>query len=247
MLFIGRLIASISIASIFATTVAAQGAAVPTPPRPRLLGVYDAATGNPIQDVEVTDMFTDIMVRTPASGLVALNFLPEGRSMVSIRKLGFSAETLFVTISPRDTAPITVILNQVTALAAVTITDSAAQHTSANLRGFEERRRTGNGHFVTEAQLRKDDGMKLSRELGRIPGLTVSVRGVVQSVRGRCTPDLFIDGVRTNGRGRGMPALGDMEVDDYAAIEYYGVGQVPAQYNQTGAACGAILLWTREK
>jgi hypothetical protein len=247
MLFIGRLIASVSITSVLATAVAAQSAAAPTPPRPRLLGVYDAATGNPIQAVEVTDMLTDITIRTPVSGLVSLSFLPVGRSMVSIRKLGFSAETLFVSISPRDTAPITVILNQLTSLDAVVITDSATQHTSANLRGFEERRRTGNGHFVTEAQLRKDDGMKLSRELGRIPGLTVSIRGDVRSARGGCRPDVFIDGVRTNPAGRGTPALGDMEVNDFAAIEYYGIGQVPAQYNQIGAGCGAILLWTRER
>jgi outer membrane cobalamin receptor len=83
--------------------------------------------------------------------------------------------------------------------------------------------------------------------LGRIPGLTVSIRGDVRSARGGCRPDVFIDGVRTNPAGRGTPALGDMEVNDFAAIEYYGIGQVPAQYNQIGAGCGAILLWTRER
>ncbi|MEW5918356.1 MAG: hypothetical protein AB1762_18280, partial [Gemmatimonadota bacterium] len=31
-----------------------------------------------------------------------------------------------------------------------------------------------------------------------------------------------------------------------AAIEFYaGAAQMPAQYNRTGSACGALLIWTK--
>ena len=252
MFSIGRQLTSVLTALVLATSVAAQTSTAPPSDAwrraGRLLGVYDAASGNPIQDAEVIDVINDVTVRTPASGLITLGFLPVGSSLVQIRKVGFAAETLLVSITARDTAPITIVLNPLTELAAVVITDSAPRYINANLRAFEQRRKVGIGHFVTEAQLRKDDGLKLSHELGRIPGLTISAKGngTVQSTRGGCTPVVFLDGLRLQD-GRGMPTLGNWEVSEVGAIEYYTSAQIPAQFNQTSAACGAILIWTRER
>jgi hypothetical protein len=223
----------------------------------RLLGVYDAQSGSPIQDVEVTDVFNDVTVRTPASGLITLGFLPEGRSLVRVRKVGFTAETLFVSITLRDTAPITIVLNRLTDLAPVIITDSAPRYTSQRLRQFEQRRSLGIGHFVTEAELRKDDGRRLGAALMRLPGLMVTARnGSVVSTRGGCSPDVYVDGVMggapiamatVRGGRHTYPGVGLLDVTDFAAIEYYTPGESPAQFRGVGNACGVIMLWTREK
>lgn len=255
MLFGRRMISLASAASVLLSAVA-QSQSNPTTSAPaanwrypgRLLGVYDAATGNPIEGAEVIDVLSDATVRTPASGLITFGFLPEGRSLVRIRKVGYTGDTLFVSITPRDTAPITIVLNRLTDLAAVMITDSAPRYRSPNLRAFEERRRTMPGYFITEAQLRKDDGRKLGNELSKIPGLAVNGRdGGVRSTRGGCAPDVFIDGIKQQRGGRGMPTIGQMEVSEVGAIEYYTVGQLPAQFNMIGSACGAIIIWTRER
>lgn len=237
-------------------TAVAQSQATPTTLAPtvnwrypgRLLGVYDGLSGRPIEDVEVTDIFNDATVRTPASGLITLGFLPVGRSLVRIRKIGYTSDTLLILITPRDTAPITIVLNRLTDLAAMMIVDSGPHYLNPNLRAFEQRRRTIPGHFVTEAQLRKNDGLRLGQELGKIPGLAVSGRdGNVRSTRG-CVPDVYVDGVKQpRATPRGIPTIGQMEVSEVGAIEYYTVGQIPTQFNATGGMCGGIFVWSRER
>lgn len=72
-----------------------------------------------------------------------------------------------------------------------------------------------------------------------------------------CYPDIYLDGtaVYSSGLERsrpGQPAdevLFDVNSIDPAhvsAIEFYGgPAQMPAQYNRTGSACGALLIWTK--
>jgi hypothetical protein len=76
----------------------------------RLLGAYDAATGDPIVDLAVTDSTTGVSARTTSTGTVSLFFLPEGTSMVRLRHAGYRDTTITVMISPRDTLPITLLL-----------------------------------------------------------------------------------------------------------------------------------------
>ncbi len=72
-----------------------------------------------------------------------------------------------------------------------------------------------------------------------------------------CYPDIYLDGavVYSSGSERNLPnqpadvVLFDVNSIDPAhvsAIEFYsGPAQMPAQYNRTGSACGALLIWTK--
>jgi outer membrane receptor for monomeric catechols len=64
------------------------------------------------------------------------------------------------------------------------------------------------------------------------------------SLRGFCTPDVYLDGI---------PQPGAEELDnlimpfDIEAIEVYrSASEVPARYTTAGSNCGVILLWTRK-
>jgi hypothetical protein len=81
--------------------------------RNRLLGVYDATTGDPVPDVAVTDSLSGTTARTTSTGTVTLRFLPEGESTLRIMKPGYDSAHVRVSISPRDTLPITLILGRV--------------------------------------------------------------------------------------------------------------------------------------
>jgi len=132
------LAASIASAQV-AATAAPKGDSLPLY-RLRLLGVYDSETSEAVSSAEVTDLKSGASGTTNRSGLVSLHFLPVGGALVRIRKVGYTPVTLFVTISPTDTAPLTEVLTRsVRTLPVVTTRDSTVKWVSPGLRGFEER------------------------------------------------------------------------------------------------------------
>ena len=174
-------IAGAAVSLLLALGIAAAAVAQqPTTPEPqklpayrfRLLGVYDQSTGQPIEGVEIADLLTGASRLTSSTGTVSLYFMPDGGGLVRIRKVGFEAAMLPVTISATDTTPVTVVLARSVELPAMVTRDSAPQYRSPALRGFEERRAQKFGHFISEADLRKADGRRLVEALRtHVPGL----------------------------------------------------------------------------
>jgi hypothetical protein len=78
--------------------------------RIRILGVYDEASGSPLEGADVIEVATGTKVVSTATGTVSLAFLPEGSSLIRIEKVGYETTTMPVTISPADTLPITLTI-----------------------------------------------------------------------------------------------------------------------------------------
>jgi len=78
--------------------------------RHRLLGVFDDDSGEPLKDVSVIDVATETRAATTVTGTVSLMFLHEGVNTIRLEKPGYLPRSLEVTISPRDTLPITLVL-----------------------------------------------------------------------------------------------------------------------------------------
>ncbi len=232
--------------------------------RLRMLGVFDAATGDPLQGVEVIDVLTGTKAETSKDGLVSLFYLPEGGSLVRLRKIGFEQQTLAVSISPVDTTPLTIVLAHATQLAPVVVTDSAPHYISPALRGFEERRKQGFGYFIPESIMRKNDDRSLASLIpNQVPGVIAvsSRRGTstyIASGRKMCngpalrlctSPDCIVDVYQDGVKQVGPVDVNRLEAREFAAIEFYHAGpEMPAQYNSTsGGGCGVLLLWSRER
>ena len=224
--------------------------------RSRILGVYDARTGDPVEGADVIDVLSGNSMKTTSTGTVTLLFLPDGGGLVRIRKLGYGVQTQMVSISPADTLPLTLILEKVTELAGVTVIDSAPQYRSPGLRGFEERRQHASaGSFIPEAVLRKEGARPLGNVLlAHIPNIQVKQdRGNAMYLMKsfRCgkggEPAVYVDGA-LYGAGLKPVNLGDFSTMDLAAVEFYpNTATAPIEYNATATTCGALLLWTREK
>ncbi len=78
--------------------------------RERLLGVFDELSGLPIENAAVIDTVTGLRMFTSATGTVSLIYVPDGGSTLRIRKSGYESLLLSVTVSLRDTLPVTVTM-----------------------------------------------------------------------------------------------------------------------------------------
>jgi hypothetical protein len=234
--------------------------------RRRLLGVFDERSGDAIDGAEVRDLYSGTTALTTATGTVSLAFLPLGRTLVVIRKLGYLPRTLFVAISPTDTAALTLLLSpQPATLPTVTTTDFADSRLPPVLRDFERRRRIGLGRFIDEGQLRARDGQQMSTLLATLPGLSVrsghvvgthgtSAGPVIMSARTPCYATVYQDGAMIYQAAFQLqtktpqppPDFSRLDVDLYSAVEFYASpAEYPPSISPTNNACGVLMLWSR--
>ena len=236
--------------------------------RARVLAVY-TTDGDPIEGAEVVDEVTKTSALTTKTGTVSLSFLPEGATLVRVRKVGFVATTMLVSIAPADTLPVMVMLKPgAQELAKVVTTDSAARSISPGLRGFEERSRKGGGYFISAKELRKWDSGPLTPALRTLPGLEVicirtpgprtgecyasNKRAPATSANRDCPVDIYLDGAlyfqAVGASGTFGNDLQRLQTAQFAGVEFYsGMSRVPPEFNKSGARCGVLVLWTRER
>lgn len=197
--------------------------------------------------------------------------LPAGRLPIVIRQVGFRQLYDTVDVKPGVTLQREFVLTQApTTLDTVTVSAPEKKHISPGLQEFEDRRKAGFGHFITDDVIRKNESSTLVNIIvGHTSGLKAMPGGrYVASTRkcgngpviigcGRvtsfCPATLYVDGVlvydpSTDPDMKYLPDLLRMPVTDFVAIEFYsGPATTPARYNKTGAGCGTLLLWTRER
>ena len=221
--------------------------------RTRVLGVYDASTLEPIADAQVTDVASHAFSRTTRTGTVSLAFLPDGGGYVTVKHVGYESWMGFVAITPHDTTPLTIILKATTpVLPAIVSKDTAPKHISPGLQSFDERRKGGFGQFIDEVELRKNDNRELPEVMRKLTNIRIQcsyhtprkcVAVPATPGIGRCSLALvYLDGIVINDTNLLL-----YQTSEIAGIETYSSATVPAQYNKEGAACGVVLLWTRER
>ncbi len=235
--------------------------------RGRLLGLFDEATGQPIEGAEVFDVSTGWSAKTTATGTVSLVFVPDGGGLVRIRKVGYAPLFTRIVISPTDTAPVTLLLPRLTELPAVVTNDTAHHFISGNLNGFEERARLKMaGYFITDTLLRKSENRTLANLLrSQFPGigrrLSEGPFSATYFAAGDGCAQVFLDGVPMNSPGTGSAGgrgaartrpqpfdLNSIQISALQGVEYYPRGgTMPAEFTSERTGCGALMLWTRER
>lgn len=88
---------------------------LPTGPArlPRLLGLFDWDTGEPVAGADVIDAATGTRASSSETGTVPLDFVSSGAALLVVERPGYRTDSLHVKISPSDTIPITVLLRRV--------------------------------------------------------------------------------------------------------------------------------------
>ena len=209
----------------------------------RLVGVYDLDTGAPIADVQIALISTGLEWRTSAAGMVVLRNVPAGDHILRLRRLGYEPHSEFVSFSPLDAVPLTLVLKALPVILPEVIVNAREERYARKLSGFLSRRKAGSGpasSYITEDDLRKWGAIRWSDAFSRTSGVQSDVRGNIR-IRGCGRFALLLDGLVLSNND-----LDAIPIATVAAIEIYrGAAQIPAEFNATGSACGAVVVWTK--
>ena len=226
----------------------------------------------PIRDADVWIISIDRHQSTDSTGAFRFVDLLPGTLLVEVRRIGYQAQRDTLTILPgTEVARRYALVPQGNVLDTVRTIAPAQHYLSPNLRGFEERRASGQGgHFIADSVLRQNENSTLTNIVSaRIPGVMMS-RGVLVSSRkpcrgpvlqgkgcvgrgGDCYISVYIDGAllyqaQMADRGVSPPDLTKLSVTQFAGVEFYAGGaSAPMGMHPDDDGCGTLWLWTRER
>lgn len=136
------------------------------------------------------------------------------------------------------------------------VLDTVRINASRDPTGFELRRETRNGQFITAADVANENPLNTTHLLRTRPGLRYSTdqRGFgfieITTLDRPCRPLILVDGFPP-GPAPSIPGHAAldwiMHPDEIGAVEIYTTpGDVPAEFHKFGGApCAAIVFWTR--
>jgi hypothetical protein len=247
--------------SVFLVLCCAAGAHAQ---RPAVLrgSVLKDANDAPIAGAEVAIPRLGIGVASDSAGDFRLSAIVPGQQIVWVRKLGFAPISAVLTFAAGDTLERDFAMAVVAqALPGVSVT--APPPVPPKLSQFEERRKAGFGHFITQDQLEKNEDRLVSEMMATVPGVRIvqgGARGAFvasgrdpgkSAGRGRiipCFAAVVLDGVFVYQALQGEPLwdINSIQTSSIAGIEYYAGGAtMPPQYSGTRKSCGLLIIWTK--
>ncbi len=115
------------------------------------------------------------------------------------------------------------------------------------LLGFERRRASGHGIFVTPEEIERKRPATIGDIMRSVPGVTTvcdRVTGcylrMVRAPRG-CPAEVFVDGISAT-----LVIQAETSATDVLAVEVYrSASETPSEFSRLERTCGTIVIWTR--
>jgi hypothetical protein len=122
----------------------------------------------------------------------------------------------------------------------------AARERERGFAGFERRRRTEHGRYITENDITRRAPVVTSDLFRSYPGIQRGSKITMRGAFDDCTPALYIDGrLVTSPRGLTPDDLDSLvKPADILGIEIY-YDAPPPQFQPGLSGCGSIVVWTR--
>ena len=210
--------------------------------------VTDTA-GHPIAGADVRVMGTSLRGITDDTGRIALLAVPVGKTLLRVRRLGFTELTIPIVVTAGLAAehyrmtPVPANLAKVVVRASGLKPDRYAS--TGKFDEFYRRRAQGLGTFLTREIIDARNAQKSEDLLRMVTGVRIRYRGNVPSVQFlRCDRvNVYIDGIRSHDPFRDYFGLSPLDIE---AIEvYHGLATVPPEFSPQPNDCAAIVVWTR--
>lgn len=212
---------------------------------------------------------SDTIAVTDSAGAYRFRMLRGGTVAITVDKIGMTPMCSAVDLmDQRETTASFVLIRPAFELGQVTVNARAALEQA----GFDSRRASRRGFFLTGRDLAASDGLVVSHVLMAAPmlmqwGSNRAGRPVLSGPL-QCTPLLFVDGVPTampaveksSGRtpftadqSRIAAANSDLPPDidtvvplgEIGGIEVYAPGEAPARFADPSARCSSIVIWSK--
>lgn len=211
-------------------------------------------TDGPLAGVEVLIEAIRRSVTTDTAGEFHIEEIPAGEHQVLARRIGFQPGRYKVKVVAGETALIEFRLTPTIAvLESLVVVGKAPVPASPRLADFERRRAVGPGRYLTWAQLRIRQNWRTSEALREIGVVTRRDRiGSEVVVSGRratsCPARVFLDGIEVSQGAGILIDINNYIVETLAGVEWYaGPSVAPPEFNVSGANCGILVLWTRDR
>jgi hypothetical protein len=151
--------------------------------------VLEDSSEKPLAFAEVAIPTLKLSTRTNAAGEFRLTNISAGTYVVLVRQIGYAP--LFANVKFADSGTVEtdfLMVRRVVMLDTITATENVP---AAKMRGFEERRAMGIGHFITRSELEKQESRRMSDVVTQVPGARVirtsDGAGFVANARGMAT------------------------------------------------------------
>ncbi len=233
-------------------TAGAQRSGVPvtadTQPKGAIAGTVRDSAGAPVPGARV-ETGPKSWAMTDSAGGFALHNLPVGPVVITVRRIGFAPLVTYWDLGP-FTLTLDLRIRAFPTLLPTVYAQAQPEPFDARLAGFNARRASKLGFFITRAQIDSLGTFRMTDVLTRIPGVRVftmraSLGTSVTLAGSRCPPLVMVDGFPAS---LGSFDLNMIDLSTVEGIEVYLHGSsVPAElagpYGME--ACGVIGIWSR--
>ncbi len=212
--------------------------------------VVTIVDGKPVAGAQIS-ILGGPRTRSNARGEWTIVDAPAGTRMLEVRAVGYYPDRRPVDITSAAPALRTKLFTLRAMLDTVKVVASRVLRRKDT--GFEERMRSGAGHYMTAADVARHGSFRTSELFNYVPNLRVErinplerglqMRGGNQR-DGWCQPEVYVN-------GHYMDHLSADEIDAWAipkeivGIEVYSETTVPVQFHRSMAECGAVVVWTK--
>jgi hypothetical protein len=227
------------------------------------------STREPISGAEVRVPSLSLSAFTDDRGEFRLSGIAPGLRDVVVRHVGYGPLRVKAEFVADETITREIILARLATL------DTVKVAASAIIPSFEENRKIGLGHFITRAELEKQEVRRLSEILSSVQGVRIrqgiaarawlySARGPKSldtrgkwidqadaasgALQGLCYAQVYLNEslVYRGEPGEPLFDLNTISPAQIEAIEYYaGPARLPMRYSRSGSECGVLVIHIR--
>lgn len=211
--------------------------------------VVRASDRQPVTGAKVSLDGTELALVTDGKGKFKFPKVAAGQYIIRAEVEGFpvATSTLLLANGDRLDVEFQVGHSDAVTLPELKVTESAPERVSP-VAEFNRRATSGNGRYITRAQIEKRKPSTLMDVLRAVPGVRIECPRSERVCRLRmaraprgCGPGYFLDGIPADQTVLYLTSPTDVE-----GIEVYsGPSETPPELEGVRSQCGAVAIWTR--